>query len=240
MSYGFVSIEGTREWSFTTLPQTIINPQGDWRPYCPTYEAQDDIYPTCGCTVWCVQNAIEFMVKHLTSVEPNYSEYFTIILARIFPPGRPSKYADEAIKEHGLIPADMLPLPDREDAYLNHRPILSRYMLDEGLAWLNKYEFGREELWAGKIPLERQIAWLKYGLKRSPLAIGTKGHRTLVTFFDEATRHVTIFDTYDHTQAIRSIEGAEIVECVRFYLAPRVPTSHWFTDLMKRLCGRIT
>lgn len=229
MNYGFISVEGTREWSFTRLPQTVVNPSGDWRPYYPTYEAQDDKFPTYGCTVWAAQNAIEMMVKHQTGVEPNYSEYFNIVLARIFPPGRPSKYADESVIDHGLVSADTLPLPDTEDAYLHHRPTLSRYMLDEGLKWLSEWEFDREELWAGQIPIERQIAWLRYGLKRSPLAIGTHGHRTLVTFLDEEAQTITIFDTYDHTSSVRSIADAEIVECVRFYLAPRVHKRHrWY------------
>jgi hypothetical protein len=231
VSFGFIQPEGTNEWQASTLPQTIINPSGDWRPYAPQYEGQADRYETNGCTVWAAQNAIEFMQKQATGIEPNFSEYFTLILARVFPPGRPSHYADEAIKDYGLIPADMLPLPDTEEAYLKHRPTLSRYMLDEGKRWLSKWEFDREELWRGDIPLNRQAAYITYGLKRSPLAIGTKGHRTLITHFDGT--YCTIFDTYNHTSSLRRLEDMEIRECVRFYLAKRVHTRFNFMDWLR-------
>jgi hypothetical protein len=226
VNFGYIQPEGTEEWQPTRLPQDVINESGDWRPYAPQYECQADTYDTYACTVWCVQNAIEFMVKHLTGVEPNYSEYFNIILAEIFPQGRPSKHADRSIEDYGLIPADQLPLPDTEEAYLHHRQKPSRFMYEEGERWLAQYDFKREELWHGTIPVNRQAAYISYGLKRSPLAIGTHGHRTLITFFDGI--NCTVFDTYNHTTTIRRLEDMQITECVRFYLAKRIHSRKWW------------
>lgn len=238
MQYGFLSVPGTREWSFTRLPQDIVLSSGDWRLFHPKYEAQADKYETNGCTVWAVQNAIEMMEKYQTGMEPNFSEFFTIILAKIAPPGRASAYADKAIRDHGLIPADMLPLPDTEEAYLTNRT-LSRYMLDEGLEWLNKWNFDREELFAGEIPRERQEAWIRYGLKRSPLAVGIDGHRKLITYLDENNR-ATFFDTYNHTAKEQNLKDVQIAECVRFYLAPRIHSRRSLKDFTAWLRGKIS
>lgn len=226
---GFITIPGTREWQTTTLPQTITNLSGDWRPFHPRYEAQADRYETCACTIYAVQNAIEIMTKLLEGTEPNFSEYFNIIHAEVECPGISSKKADQSIKDHGLIPSELLPLPATQEAYL-FRPELGGSILAKGQHWLYTHDFDREELFAGNVPLERQEAWIRYGLKRSPLAVGIDGHRKLITSLD-ANNRATFFDTYDHTSQEQNLKDVQIAECVRFYLAPRIHRPLTLTDL---------
>lgn len=155
------------------LPKIVLKEDGQWDQWLPVYEAQfNDSFETFGCTVFGTLNAIEMVIKRLTNLEPNYSERFNYIIAKITPPGADPHAVMESIREHGVIKQELLPFTStmKRAEFLQPNPMTKVY-LDEGMKF--GYEIQHQYLWTAdkKLTRDQRMQIMKENLKYSPLPI---------------------------------------------------------------------
>lgn len=217
-----------------SLPQDILQPDGQWDDFLPTYEPQfGGDWDTDGCTVWGTQNAIEILTKRLLGGEPNFSERFTYNLVPVRPPGSDPHKVIESIRNCGLVSNDELPMTGTYEEFLTPSP-MSENLLNEGKQWLGLHKLGHE--W---VPVN--IENLKKNLTYSPLGVAVTAwnqdadgiyrdqgmpncHWCACYGFDDEKRAWKIFDSYDQSKKLYSYDS--LISCAKRYslenaLAPR-------------------
>lgn len=215
--------------AFTSLPKIILQPDGQWDDFLPSYEPQsNENFDSYGCTVWGTENALETLEKKLTGKEANYSERFPYILASIRPPGADPHKLAEVIREHGLVPDFMLPMTLTYAEFTKPDPMEGKY-LDEGKKWKQRWKVGHE--WIPTVPDA-----MKEALKYSPLCVSVTAweqdsdglyidngqpntHWTVVYGYVEkdGKTYWKVFDSYDHS--LKVLHPDHMIQvCKRYHL----------------------
>jgi len=146
---------------FTKLPREVIQEDGQWQKFAPTFEPQAKNYETSGCTIFGGQNQIETYINKVFGYEPNYDEAFNYIKAGVTLDGANPQRGYESFRKDGLI--DNRPMPATYEEFSDPDSITAS-MEREGKEW--EYDFKHEWL---KKPSKEDI---KEALKYSPIAIG--------------------------------------------------------------------
>ena len=154
------------EYVFGSIQGSPVCEDGQWDEYLPTFEKQrDDNLETCNCTGFGSTNLIETYLKKAFGVSENYSDRGVGIQAGTYPPGNSPHTVLESIRKNGLIKEGNLPFYGKNvDEYYSPKP-LPKYLLEEGLSWLEKWVFKHE--WVDG-DVDSMIEALKY----SPLGVG--------------------------------------------------------------------
>jgi hypothetical protein len=168
-SYGFVPpvIIGGDEYILGGfgLEKKILQPDGNWEAYLPTYERQfNGNFDTFGCTVFGTLNAIEILTKKVCEVEANYAERYPYILAGVRPPGADPHKVAEAIRSKGVVNQELLPFSDTFDEFIKPDP-MTKGFLDIGKKWLETNSFGHEWVFSNNPSKEAKLALLKEALQ---------------------------------------------------------------------------
>lgn len=154
------------------LPQVVLRPDGNWKPYEPDDEPQlDNNFDTFNCTGFNTLGAIETLECFLTGIKQNYSDRWLGIVAGTKPPGNDPQTVCEAIRKHGLIPDSMLPFSDdiqNVDEYYSFKGANEAECRAEGQKWLNKWEFGHEWVLSNSVSGWKER--MELALTYSPLA----------------------------------------------------------------------
>lgn len=225
----------------------FLQPDGQWDKYLPEYEAQADIYETAGCTVWGWENLIEMIDRRVFGKKSNYSERFIYSIAKIRPPGADPHAVAECIRNNGLIDNDILPLSATYEEFISPVPCST---IPIGQKWLSEYQFYHEWLW--KTPLDKQHRTdvIKDCLKYSPLGVTvTAWHLENGVYVDKGLRNThwcvlygwndqgwKIFDSYDH--GLKTLSYDHNIQVAKAgYLAKKVVTGNWLTNLASSLFG---
>jgi len=207
-------IEVTKEdykFGFNLSRETLM-PDGQWDEFLPVFEPQSSTYETYGCTVWGGQNQIETYMNRVFGFEPNYSERYNYILAKISPPGASPTDAYETFRKKGLINQEQLPYPNTYEEFLTPKPMDMKY-IEEGEKWLQAYDFKHE--WVRSNDMH---AIVKHALRFSPIAIsvsawfekdgvyvdmGTPNNHWCLAYGYEGDK-IKVFDSYDHSKKLLS------------------------------------
>ncbi len=194
-----------------SLPQQIIQEDGQWDEFLPIYESQADKYETWGCTVWGSENQIETYEKYITGKESNYDERFIYLLSNVEIGGANPQNAYEAIRHNGLIENESMPNSFKE---FIDKSYLTDERFEKAKEWLNKWIFKHEWI---KSPTKQDI---KENLKYSPITIavtawfeenglyvdrGQKNTHWVVCYGyieDERGIVLKIFDSYDKSHKL--------------------------------------
>lgn len=226
INYGFVrpKIDDTHYvlGGLGSLPKVVLQPDGQWDTYLPTYEPQyGGGWDTDGCTVWGTQNALETLVRKLCGREDNYSERFTYILAGIRPPGGDPHTVAETVRKNGLIPQTELPMTQNFNEFITPDPMLVEY-LAKGKIWLNAFVFGHDWVYTKEPAKVDRIALIKEALTYSPVALSvTAWYQEGDVYVDRGQPNChwcecygwndkgwKIFDSYDQSMKIYSFDSS--------------------------------
>ena len=106
-NYGWVAHRITPEHYVMggVLAPEVIQPDGDWSAYLPTYEPQfGGDWDSAGCTVWGSENQIEILMKKMFGGDYNYSERYIYNNVKIRQTGTDPQLTYEAERKNGLLP----------------------------------------------------------------------------------------------------------------------------------------
>jgi hypothetical protein len=264
MNYGFIEpkLKATHYvlGGFTSLPKTILQPDGQWDKYLPLYEPQAEKYETYGCTVWGTENALEVLESRLTGIEPNYDEKYIYNTVPVRPPGADPHAVCDAIREVGLIPNRTM--PDTFEAFCTPTPP-SKDDLTKGGEWLKKWNFGHEWVFTN-VDKKTRVQLMKQALQYSPLGVSVTawfeedgiyvdrglpnthwcmayGYTDKIVTVGKETITETfwkVFDSYDHSLKILHPDH-NIYYCKRYSLEPVVKKDSWLIELIKKVVASI-
>jgi len=200
------------DYQFGALARDVIQPDGNWEEYLPVYEKQAELYETSGCTSWGSLNQVECYMKKVFGFEPNYSDRFTYINARITLNGAPPSRAYESIRKQGVIDESLLPTSKKYDGdlapatyqdFIQPNPMLKGF-LDQGKKWVSQYSFKHE--WVDS-------QYIEHALMYSPVAISvsawieedgvyvskfSNNHWCIAYKVEDG--HIWAFDSYDSSK----------------------------------------
>lgn len=252
-NYGFVAPEEIKEQEYVlgasrSLPKTVLQEDGDWSAYLPTYEPQfNQFFDTFGCTIYGTENCIETLERRITDKEKNYSERFIYILAGVRPPGADPHKIAEVIRSEKLILDEVLPMVETYNDYLRPNPMDPKLMVQ---AQLWEWDFGHEWVWKKEQTKESRLEKIKEALKYSPLGVSVSAwyeengvyvdageqNNHWCELYGIAPNGYKIFDTYDHSHKILSFDH-NIRFCKRYALTPAIPGQgkNPYTSLFKNL-----
>lgn len=256
MNFGFLKhFPAFEEYIFgvkSLIPKIALQLDGNWEPSLPTYECQADIYETCGCPIWGGQNQVETYCKRLYGKDYNFSERFNCALLQIRCPGTNPQRAYENIRKYGLIDAELFPMPDTHEEFLNKKRITSKHR-EAGQKWLKRNAFMHDWLW--DVRPANYLDIIKEALIYSPIAASVtawyqdadgryvdvgrpNNHWCLIYRIDAEGIHV--FDSYDNSKKIlphsHSIEMAK-----RIYIAPLDNSNGiHYIDVLKKIISNLT
>jgi hypothetical protein len=230
--------------SARSLPQVVLQEDGQWDTFLPQYEPQSENFETCGCTVWGTQNCVETLEKKLTGKESNYSERFNYILNNITCPGADPHAVCEEIRMDGLVGSEVLPMADTLEAFITPKPMDSELLLTA-----QRWPFLFYHEWVIFGDDKKQKEKMKEALKYSPLGVavyawfpdgdkymrmGTDNHWCMIFGYEEG-KYWKCFDSYDHS--IKYLDWDFGFYCVkRFQLVEKkevVPKDNWLVELIK-------
>lgn len=156
----------------SALPQTVLQPDGNWLPYMPAFEPQsNDSYDTDGCTVRGTLNSLESLMKRVfAGLSPDYAERYTYILSGVRPPGGDPHKVAEIIRAKGVVDNSLLPMTPTFDAYILPDPMTNDLLL-KGTEWLRDKSFGHEWVFTNNPDKIARVALLKQALQYSPVCI---------------------------------------------------------------------
>ncbi len=156
----------------SSLPQTIVNPSGDWTNFLPMFESQlEKSFDSDGCTVFGTLNAIETLQLALDNTANNYSKRYVYNVVGITPPGSDPHLVATVIRGNGLIA--QIDLPDEVSSLVEFetpRP-MTQDLLNKGQLFLTKWQLGHEWLWGTAPSQANRLSLMKEALKTSPLGI---------------------------------------------------------------------
>lgn len=242
--------------SVLSLPRIILQANGQWDLFLPTYEPQfGDGWDTDGCGVWGTLNATEILFKKIFGAEANYSERFIYNLVPVRPPGSDPNTVAETIRDRGLIDNAVLPMVKTFEEFCTPTP-MTNDLLVLGQNWLDKYGFGHEYVFQSQFDVADKIAAIKQALQFSPVAVSVTAwilggdgiyidgdqpncHWVVCYGWDDDKKAWKFFDSYDQTLKLYSF-NSRIDFCKRYALTALVSGASvkkdvWFVDLFKRL-----
>lgn len=227
-------------FAIRNIPTVALQLDGQWDAFKPQYEPQKEGYETFGCPIWARQNGEEFMHKRVFGIEPNFSECFNLWLLGYPRKGCDPDEADDSVEEHGLIPAEDLPMPETREGFTNHEPI-SGSLLAKGQHYNYLNDSRSAHVWTFQPSLEKRQALMKLYLKTSVLVVSMtpnierdgiyyddgkpNAHRGVI--YGWTDRGWKFFDSYNHAEKILSFDH-NIVHCKRLYLARRIHKPKWW------------
>ena len=195
----------------------ILMEDGQWDEFLPSDEQQrKNGLETQNCTVYGTQNAIEIlMARRYWSDQDrgafDYSERFTGILAGTTPDGNDPHLVAETIREHGLIPENMLPFSESIDTwneYYSPKPMTSAYVR-MGRQWDRVYDFKHEWVMPNELLLRRSLrisplgvgvyAWEIDPASGEYISLGNPNHWCVIYGYVEG-EYWKVFDSYDSTR----------------------------------------
>lgn len=247
MKYGFIPPKILSDHyvlgSALSLGQEVIQPDGQWDAYLPTYEVQDDKFETYGCTVWGTENCIETLAKRIYGKEYNFSERYPYILTPVRPPGADPHAVAECIRHLGLVDQSVLPMTGTFEEFISPDPMLD-WILRKGKEWIAANDFGHEWLFTTNPNNETRAALFKQALQYSPLGVSVtawyEGGGVYVDLnlpnthwceiYGWEPRGWKVFDSYDHTKKILSYEH-HVEYAKRYSLKPRAVKKTWWQSL---------
>lgn len=247
MNYGFdedlVEIE-PEAYVLGALPQTAVQPDGQWDEFLPVYEPQARLYETWSCTVYGSQNQIETYMKRVFGFEPNYDERYNVAQIQIPPGGTNPQKAYQSFRHDGL--KDDEPDPDTYEEFMD-KSYLTPKRIYEAMSWLDNYVLKHE--WITDITKET----IKDCLKYSPIAVSvTAWHEQTGLYVDNGKRNnhwclcygyiednegikLKIFDTYDKSHKLLHPDH-RIAFAKRIWIYENTaPKLNWLQDLCKKL-----
>lgn len=266
-NYGFssdiVQLEDKQYRAFgnSMLDNNIIQSDGDWTNYLPTYEPQFNTkYDTFGCTVFGSLNSIETLMKKIYGGDHNYSDRFVYILSKIRPPGGdPHKVADN-IRKAGLINQEELPFTETFEEFIQPDP-LTQELVDKALKFIDDKDIGHEWIFTNNPNKKDRIELLKHYLQRGTVCVSVTAwyedngvykdlgqsntHWCQLVRLDEIDGEVypVIFDSYDFS--IKKLHPDHHIEMAKRYsITPKKITDSqkksWYqilADVLKKLLG---
>jgi len=206
------------DWKFgARSDKTVLQPDGQWDEYLPEFEPQASIYETSGCTVWGGENQIETYLKRVFDIEPNYSERYNYILARVTLNGSSPQKPYESFRTQGLIEDAILPYSATYDEFITPSPMSKKY-LNIGQKWADEWEYNHE--WITSRDKSKIKGKIIEALQYSPIAVSVTAwfnedgvyvdhgmpntHWCLAYGYETRADgiYIKIFDSYDHSHKI--------------------------------------
>jgi hypothetical protein len=243
------------DWKFgARSDKVVLQPDGQWDDYLPTFEHQATGYETSGCTCYGTLSQMEAYFKRVFGFEPNYAERYNYVLAGVTIDGANPQNAYESVRKWGVIDEKELPRPDTYEEYNSPIPMLSKYT-NQGSLWLEDWEFTHEWIVSRTGQLQPKIV---DALKYSPVAVAVSAwlekdglyisefdnnHWCLAYGYEQVgdKYRLKVFDTYDKSVKLLH-EDHDISVAKRINIKKKVHTieGNWLIDLLKRLWGLIT
>lgn len=176
-NYGFIEPVITEDnWvlggALTASQKLVINPSRNWIPWVPKGETQIRKIETFSCTQFATENAIEIIEKKQFNRIANYSERALAIASGNSQFGNDPHKVAEIIRKGGLANEASLPFTDTIaswDDFMSPRP-LTIDIIEEGLLWLERYNFYHEWVFTNGTLKEKQNK-LWEALLYSPLGV---------------------------------------------------------------------
>lgn len=155
-----------------SLPQEILQPNGQWLDFIPLTEPQHRAIETCNCTAYGSLHQLAIYMKRKFGGNWDFSERYLGIASKTRPPGTSPAIVYDALRHYGTIHEEELPFNDQiltVEAYYSPDP-LSYDLIRLGEDWLDEYDFGYEYVFTGGTIAEKQ-ARIKEALTHSPVSV---------------------------------------------------------------------
>ena len=234
-------IDATHYWG--KLPKVVLLLDGKWNEFTPKFEPQLKKFETYNCTGFNTLNALEILFQ-ARGLSFNFSDRWLGIIAGTKPPGNDPHKICEAIREHGLIPEEMLPFSEDLNSieeYYSFKGANEAECRKVGQQWKKDWDFKHE--WISRKDMEEY-------LKCSPLNVSVVAWKSEGGLFTkqkgEPDNHWTtcvasedywlIADSYlfDDSPFKRLAPDYTFGSIKRYYIVPRTQ-ENWVVDLFKRL-----
>jgi len=170
--YGYIEdVVQPQDYTLGALPQTVIQPTGQWLLYLPESEVQEkNGLETYNCTKYGTLNAIEGLMKKKYGIMYNFSERYAGITGGTTKQGASPKDTIEKIRNYtGVIPESDLPFTADIKAWEQYYSGVTFGLKLKGVSWLRDWQVTYE--WVLNEKHDDWQARLKEGLKYSPLGI---------------------------------------------------------------------
>ena len=161
-------------FGFGQINDDVINETGDWKPYLPPEEFQNEQgFENYGCVTWTTLNVLEVLARKLFKEEWDKSERYTYIASETNPAdfgNDPHKVA-ESVRKLGVLNEEELPFNETIKTLeeFNSPKPLPKNLLSKASFFLDDFEYKHE--WVSPNTLEISKAVLKEALKRSPIGL---------------------------------------------------------------------
>lgn len=186
---GFIEGSGTKNlWVGGTIPYEVVLESGDWRPFIPLGEKQQDPAETMACVTFSCMSILETQIKQQTGTEPNYSDRFIAKLSGTTHQGNYLDKVADTVRTIGVVNETDWPKPPNYNWDSYYAPIPQ-----DVINKAQKLDIAYESMTA-------TLDNLKRALKQSPVQIiltkDSPNHAVTLVHLDEKKDNAYYFDSY--------------------------------------------
>ncbi len=163
------------------LPLEVLQPDGNWLPFIPTFEPQFRNFETYNCTAFNTLKCIQALLKRKYGIDVNYSDRWVGFLAGTTSKGNSPHVVAETIRKIGLVPEFRLPFEDVStiEEYYSLKGADEESLTIISEAWLKAWDFKHEWVFEGdQLTKEQKIQMMIAALKSSPLGVSVQAWPT--------------------------------------------------------------
>jgi len=153
---------------------TVLNDSGDWRNYLPPHEFQNkNGVESSACFIEAQQHTIATILEKQYSIhDSNFSSRFNLIFSDATPLGGSPLKGAQTIRDHGVIPEQMLPFADYIQSWQEFNSFEGGNKgacIVTGQIWLQKWEPKYDIVFLKNDSVETKYRKLREALKFSPV-----------------------------------------------------------------------
>lgn len=209
MNHGVIAGRRPKDWLEGAITYQVVNPTGNWRPYCVDGEHQSwGSFDAMACVSFAANNAFEIQAKQ-QGLSTNHSDRFLAKMSHTTPQGNYVGAVLDTMNKQGFVLETEWPVPAQPtwDSYYSAIP---QNLITEGVR--NLITFSMQYEYVGNT-----ADAIRYHLKHAPLMVTIPGHEICALSISDDGKLVTVLDDYIFNQDpgnpfIRTINTSDITD----------------------------
>ena len=143
--YGYIpDVQTEKDFVFgsSSIPQDILQPDGNWREYLPVKELQAPYgFETYACTVFSILTCVEILIKRRYGIEKNYSDRFLAVASGTKNPGNSPRTVADFLRKIGVVPQDAWPYTPEVNSWDKWATTLPKELYDLAKDFTDEFDF---------------------------------------------------------------------------------------------------
>ena len=226
------------------LGSTLLNPEGDWRPFIPFAEYQNlgGIEPYA-CVSFGHTNAIETLIFKQFEFKTNWSDRFIAKASDTQVGGNSPHKVAEYIRKLGLVEEGLWPFSPEIQSFADYYQTLPPKLFQQARQFLAEYTF--KHAWVPKEALRDSLkfspigisvaAWFKGedGLYYAP--DGVQDNHWCLLVYSKKGEYDVVFDSYpDDGETFKKLVPDMRHSMAKRYEVKKNQRETWFAEILKR------